>query len=105
MSDCLSLYFFRLCSCFIDVFEYEILNITKENLSNPTEFLKNWFISWIAKELPEFQKFLNFINRLEKDENNLRIFLDEVKEEIIEFGMMKGFHSRLTYEKINLKSF
>jgi hypothetical protein len=91
-----------LCSCFIDVFEFEILNITKENLLNQLEFRENWFISWISKELTEFQKFLNFINRQEGVDNNLRIFLDEVKEEIIELGRFKGFHSRLTYEKIKI---
>lgn len=91
-----------MCSCFIDVFEFEILNITKENLLNQLEFRENWFISWISKELTEFQKFLNFINRLEGVDNNLRIFLDEVKEEIIELGRFKGFHSRLTYEKIKI---
>ena len=91
-----------MCSCFIDVFEYEILNITEENLSNQLEFRKNWFISWIAKELDEFNKFLDFINKLESesDSESLRIFLDKVKEEIIELGRLKGFHSRLTYEKL-----
>lgn len=88
-----------MCSCFIDVFEYEILNITEDNLFNKLEFHKNWFISWIAKELSEFQKLLHFINRLESGDS-LRIFLDEVKEEIIELGRLKGFHSRLTYEKL-----
>ena len=86
-----------MCSCFVDVFEYEILNLSEEILLNSTEFNKNWFLLWLAKELQEFQKFSNFINRLES--GSLRIFLDKVKEEIIELGRLKGFHTRLTYEK------
>ena len=59
---------------------------------------KNWFLSWIAKDLLEFQNFLHFINGCE---NDLRIFLDEVKEKIVELGHVRGFHSRSTYEKLN----
>ena len=77
-------YVFRLCKCFIDVFEFEILNDSTKN---------NWFISWLAKDLNQFQKLCQFL----KEHPKFRVFLNQKRDEIIEYGRLKGFHSILSY--------
>ena len=80
---------FRLCKCFIDVFEFQILQIENEE----------WFIAFISKDLNEFKKFSKFFSEKIRNNNSLKTFLEKFKDKIISFGRLKGFHSLLTYEK------
>ena len=86
----------RLCEHFIDVFEFQIITLNSDNsLNSETD---KWFIQWLAKDLKEFKKFCGFIGK-EVENDELRIFLESVLEDIIGHGRRKGYHSSLTYNK------
>lgn len=85
--------YLRLCKLFVDVFEFEIINVQ----FTVSELRQNWFISWIAKDLQRFKQFCQF-----PSQNAL--FIDQVREEVIQLGRLKGYHSLSAYQncyKIN----
>lgn len=71
----------ELCKTFIDVFEYEILNI--RNIED------EWFCLWISQDLEQFTLFCKVLQGRE----------GTLKEAIIELGRKRGFHSLSNYKK------